>query len=433
MYYLWHFLSKEVEYLDFLEDISQAIVENTTTIIGYPISITDDKGYIIGSNDVKRLGTFHKASIEVLTRKETICYEYDDVKDVENVLPGVAAPIIINNEPVGVLGIVGNPAEVKKYAQLVKSHVELMCHEYMKKEMRLLESKTLDNLIHYLLNADDLDNPKQIIRYGKMLGFNLDLDVNRVCLLIEIDMLSDQCSDAPSPISNRFSWQISQNNVMDILRYYLIDNKEDLLSLLTLDQFILIKTLDHLEAQDLYLKRLEHNLNRMIQYIKTKHQFTVRISLGGAKQGIKGIKESYEDSHKALIAGKKTTISPEIYHYNDWNIILEMIGNEFTPYIREWLTEKMAKFFHHVNFSTLASTFMTYCRCNMNISETARILFLHRNSLVYRLEKISELTTLDITNFEHCLLLYFSIKNSGFENDIPISPVINDTEETLFP
>ncbi|MED3564454.1 sugar diacid recognition domain-containing protein, partial [Bacillus xiapuensis] len=74
----------------FLEDISQTIVENTSRIIGYPISITDEKGYIIGSSDTNRLGSFHQASIDVLRKKETICYEYDEVKNLTNVLPGVA-------------------------------------------------------------------------------------------------------------------------------------------------------------------------------------------------------------------------------------------------------------------------------------------------------------------------------------------------------
>ncbi|EKN64277.1 carbohydrate diacid transcriptional activator CdaR [Neobacillus bataviensis LMG 21833] len=415
----------------FLEDISQAIVENTTKIIGYPISITDEKGYIIGSNDVNRLGSFHKASIEVLKRKETICYEIEDVKDVENVLPGIATPIMMNNEPVGVLGIVGNPLEVKKYAQLVKSHVELMCHEYLKKEMRNLESKTLDNLLHYLLNSEKLDDPGQIIRYGKMLGYNLDSNVNRVCLLIEMDLLSDQFSEGQHQIPDKYSWQFLQNNIIDIFRYYLIDNKEDLLSLLTLDQFILIKTVDTAEPLDQYINRIKHNIDRTIQYLRTKYHFTIRIAMGSVKDGIKGIKGSYEDSLKALTAGKKTTITPEIYYYNDWNIILEVIGDELTPYITERLSEKMGKFFGHYNFNTLASTFMTYCRCNMNISETARILFLHRNSLVYRLEKISELTSLDITNFEHCLLLYFAIKKSGFKDKPLKTADHNEPIETI--
>ncbi|WP_042355493.1 CdaR family transcriptional regulator [Bacillus rubiinfantis] len=415
----------------FLEDISQVIVENTSKIIGYPISITNDKGYIIGSNDVNRLGSFHKASIDVLNRKETICYEPEDVKNVENVLPGVAAPIILNKEAVGVLGIVGNPSEVKKYAQLVKSHVELMCHEYMKKEMRILESKTLDNLIHYLLNAEQQDDLQQIIRYGKMLGYNLDLDVKRVSILIELDMLTNQFSEELNPIPDKFSWQFLQNNIIDILRYYLIDHNEDLLSLLTLDQFILIKTLDPTEPQDQYLAKLEQKMNRTLQYLNTKYHFTARIAIGSIKDGVRGIKESYEDSHKALTAGKKTTITPEIYYYNDWNVILELFGNELTPYITERLKEKMSNFFNHVNFSTLASTFMTYCRCNLNISETARILFLHRNSLVYRLDKISELTSLNVTNFEHCLLLYFAIKNSRFENNSPKSPGMDMSEETV--
>ncbi|MGG1398549.1 sugar diacid recognition domain-containing protein [Bacillus salipaludis] len=400
----------------FLEDISQTIVENTSRIIGYPISITDDKGYIIGSNDENRLGSFHQASIDVLKRKETICYEYDEVKELNNVLPGVAAPIIINQETVGVLGIVGNPAEVKKYAQLVKSHVELLCHEYLKKEIRILESKSLDHLVHYLLSSDTIEDMGQIIRFGKMLGYNLDKEFKRVCLIIEMDMLSEQLTGTHPKIPHTFSWQFLQDNMMDILRHYLIDNKEDILSLLTLDQFILIKAIDAAESLESFNKQLEHKISRMSEYIQTKYQFNARISIGSMKKGINGIKESYEESLKTLIAGKKTNIVPEIYHYNDLNIILELIGTDLPPYIAERLSDKMTCFYQHVNFPTLSSTFITYCKCNMNISETARSLFLHRNSLVYRLEKISELTSLDITNFEHCLLLYFAIKNSKLEN-----------------
>lgn len=415
----------------FLENIAQAIVENTTKIIGYPISITDDKGYIIGSNDLTRLGSFHKASLDVIRRKETISYELEDVKDLENVLPGVATPVMMNNEPVGVLGIVGIPAEVKKYAQLVKSHVELMCHEYLKKEMKVLESKTLDHLIHYLLNSENLDVPENIIRYGKMLGYNLDLNVNRSCLLFEVDLLLDQLSGEQQPNSDKFSWQYLQNNIIEILQYYLIDNKEDIISSLSLDQFILIKTIDNDESVEQFFKRIKHNINRTIQYLKSKYDFNIRISIGSIKKGIKGIKESYEDSLKALKAGKKTNIIPEIYFYNDWNIILEVIGEELTPFITDRLIEKMDKFINHSNFPTLSDTFMTYCRCNLNISETARMLFLHRNSLVYRLEKISELTSLDTNKFEHCLLIYFGIKKCGYEDKVLTTAEHNETNEGI--
>jgi len=419
--------------LTFLEDISQSIADNTSNIIGYPISITDNKGYIIGSTDLSRLGTFHKASIEVLDRKETICYEPEDVKDFHNVLPGVAAPIIINNEPIGVLGIVGSSAEVKKYAQVVKSHVELMCHEYLKKEMSVLESKTLNNLIHYLLNYVDSEDADYIVRYGKMLGFNLDLKFNRVCLLIEINTTDQSHSIQDEPLPDKFSWQILQNNLVNTLSYYLTDNKEDLLSSLTLDQFILIKTLNEDEPYHLFVKKMEHKIKRMIHYLKIKYNYTATISIGSVNQGIAGIKESYHDSLKALKGGKKTSISPRIYYYNDWNIILELLGDGLNPCLAEKITDKIQDFIHHVNFQTLASTFISYCKCNMNISEAARKLFLHRNSLVYRLEKIKELTSLDYANFEHCLILYFAIKNLGIDERTAIDTNIEETEGGILP
>lgn len=409
--------------MGFLEEVSQRIVEKTSEIIENQISITNSKGYIIGSSDKKRLNTYHPISIEVLEKREMVYYEPEKVAHLENVLPGVATPIIINNEPIGMLGIVGEPQEVGKYAQLVRSHVELMCHEYIKNEMNALESKTLDNLLRYLLNSETEEDLEYSIRYGRMLGYQLNTDTTRVCVLIEINVEFED-ETVSKKVPDKGAWQLLQNNMIDILKYYFVDNKEDLLSLLTLDQFILIKAMQKDEPQDLFLKRLAHNSQRLIDYLERKYHYSVKISIGSPQEGAIGIKESYEASLKALTAGKKTSITPSIYLYDNWNILFELVGNGLNQYVSDRLKEKLSGFIHHVNFPTLANTFMTYCHCHMNMSETARILYLHRNSLVYRMEKIKELTSLDISRFDHCLLLYFAIKNSG----VPFDHVVTDKE-----
>ena len=401
--------------MGFLEAVSQTIVEKTSKIIDYPITITNKKGYIIGSIDKKRLHTFHPVSVEVMERNEMIYYDPEKVKEYENVLPGIAAPIILNKEIIGVLGVVGKPEEVEKYARLVKSHVELLCQEYIKSEMSLLESKTLDNLIRYLLNSETKDDIEYSVRYGRMLGFNLDTNIRRISYLIEIDVgIESRPSMGHDPLTEKITWQFIQNNILDVLKYYLTDTKEDLLAMLSLDQFILIKTMQRDESPELFGKRMEYNLKRLIRYLHEEYSYSVSIAVGSIEEGPIGIKTSYHNSLKALNTGKKTKITPKIYHYNDWNILFELVGNGLDEYISERLNEKLITFLHHVNFNTLAHTFITYCNCNMNMSETARILFLHRNSLVYRMEKIRELTCLDISRFDHCLLLYFSIKNSHY-------------------
>ncbi|WP_051330936.1 CdaR family transcriptional regulator [Aneurinibacillus terranovensis] len=400
-----------------LEYIAQEVVKNTSEIIGYPISITDEKGYIIGSIDQNRLGSFHKPSLDVLKRKQTICYDVEQVKMLQNVLPGVATPIMFNKEPIGVLGIVGDPTEVKKYAQLVKSHVEMMCHESFKKEVSVLESKTIDTFIQHLINSNNYEDYEYIFRYGKMLGY--DLDLNRVCLLIDIDIdilsfnLSDKNNDSPDKISVQYF----QKKMMDNLKYYFVDNKQDIISFLTLEQCIILKTVNTKENSEIFMKTIKHKLQKLNEYLTVNYNSTAAISVGNVHSGIEGIRDSYQNAAKALAVGKRINMSPRIYHYNNWNITLELLAKGLTPYIKDKLINNLNDFIHHDNFATLASTFMTYCQCNMNLSKTARSLFLHRNSLVYRLEKIGELTSLDIDSFEHCLLLYFAIKNYSDENN----------------
>lgn len=55
-----------------LENIAQDIVEKTSEILEYPISITDNEGYIIGSTDQSRIGIFHRPSLDVINKNTTV-------------------------------------------------------------------------------------------------------------------------------------------------------------------------------------------------------------------------------------------------------------------------------------------------------------------------------------------------------------------------
>jgi carbohydrate diacid regulator len=389
-----------------LEHIAQTIVEKTTDIIGYPISITDEKGRIIGSTDPARIGKFHQASLEVLRKNQEICYEPEDVKLLDNVLPGVATPLQFHHHAIGVLGIVGVPNEVKKYSLLVKSYVEMICQESFKHEMDILQTKTLDTLIHYILQYDNQQDEADIIGYAKMLGYNLQVD--RICLILDIDI---NISNLQCRSNNQYSLQYFQLELLDHVRHIFSDHKEDIITLLHLGQFFILKTVFPHETHKASLKAVHYKLDKFNDYLCKNYGSSASISIGNKIKGIEGIRESYENASKAMIIGKRADLHPQIYVYDDWNIMLELISSEMNPGLRKKLIQSVNPLFTHDNYEVFSTTFLAYCKHNLNLSETARVLYVHRNTLVYRLEKISEITNLNTNNFEHSLLLYIAIKS----------------------
>ncbi|HZG74317.1 MAG TPA: sugar diacid recognition domain-containing protein [Paenibacillus sp.] len=390
-----------------LEQIAQTIVDHTSEIIEYPIIITDEKGNIIGSTDRSRLGSLHIASIDVLRKNRTVSYEAEDVKSLDNVLPGIATPILLNDAVIGVLGIAGAPASIKKYVQLVKSHVELMFRESFKKETTVLESKALDTLVQYLLFSNPDDDSETTIEYGGMLGYRFDLE--RVCIVIELDLLSLQLPGREGSL-DKHSFPYFQKELIEQVKHLFVDHRQDIFSLLNLEQLIVLKTVQPQDRETL-VEKTEQRMRRLNQILREKHQASAAVALGSLSSGVAGIKQSYENAIRTLKIGKRTQTSNPFYHYNDWEITLELLTKQLTPAVAGKFAGVLGELRKHGNYETLSATFLTYCKCNLNLSETARTLFIHRNSLVYRLDKLSELTGLDLSTFEHSLLLYIAIRN----------------------
>jgi len=390
----------------FLEKIAQTVADETSKIIGYQVSIADEKGYLIGVNDPARFGLFDKLSLEVIKQKKMLHWTPRDVVDLPGIFPGSSAPIIVNNKAIGAIGVIGKAEETEKYIQLVKNHIEMLCFQYLKSEMNDLEKKTLDTLIQYIYDFDgQTENEERIMNYGKMLGYDLSKD--RVCIMIEIEGLS---SNIPASDSSILSLHQFQQELLELLNHHFIWNKESFLGQSNLEQYGLFVAIDAKGIDQAFIKKIDEQMSKLNQFLERKYKSAAIASIGNLGRGVQGIKESYDNSLRALRAGKRTNITPKVYYYNDWAISLEIVTNELPPNMLNELHKKIQPFLNHTNFQTLASAFIVYCQCSMNLSETARTLYIHRNSLIHRLEKIKQLTTLDPANFEHCLLLYLAIK-----------------------
>jgi carbohydrate diacid regulator len=390
-----------------LEHIAQDIVEKTSEILQYPISITDNEGIIIGSTDKSRIGIFHQPSLEVIKKNVVV----DCKNEIEKkILPGVSAPLKFNNKVIGVLGIVGDPREVEKYVQLVKNQVEMMCQEAFRNEMFELKEKMVEMFVHQLIhyNQKESEINDHLLKYAKLL--EIDLHTNRVCLIIDISSLPEKISTKSDELFGSFPFQYFQREVLSFLHLIFQENKDDIVSFLNLERFIVIKSLPYKQSFTSLIESLEEKLKKINSFLETKYRVSASIAVGDISNSLSGISESYQNTLKAMNIGLRFEKESNIHVYNERETLFRVLPGELTSDYQKKLLELISPFLEHDNYDVLASTFIGFCKYSMNLSVASRNMFIHRNTIIYRLEKIGEITSLNTSSFEHCMLLYTAIQ-----------------------
>src|SRR5690625_2615269 len=143
-----------------LVKVAQTVVKAVSKILPFPISLSDEEGYIIGASDSSRVGTLHEPSKEVLLKGDFMSFDEEQANQLDNVLAGVAVPLNFGHTTIGVLGIIGSPQTVKPYAQLIKNYVEMMWQEAFHKQVEDLETKTLEAFLQYLLLSEKVNKTR---------------------------------------------------------------------------------------------------------------------------------------------------------------------------------------------------------------------------------------------------------------------------------
>ncbi|MFJ3487916.1 CdaR family transcriptional regulator [Pseudomonas sp. NPDC090202] len=164
--------------------LAQDIVDRAMAILPCNVNVMDYLGIIIGSGEAERLYTRHEGAQLVLANSRVVEIDSHTAKQLSGVRPGVNLPLMLDDKLVGVLGITGEPEQVRVYAELVKMTAEmLMEHRRQQADQQWRHQRSEDLLARLLLGetathlvdeAEQLGLQPQLPRQAVLLGLPAD-------------------------------------------------------------------------------------------------------------------------------------------------------------------------------------------------------------------------------------------------------------------
>ena len=147
---------------------------------------------------------------------------------------------------------------------------------------------------------------------------------------------------------------------------------------------------------------IEQTAQTIVDMMSTEAMMNVRVAYGTVVQELKDVSKSYKEAMMALDVGKIFYVEKKVNSYNSLGIgrlIYQLPANLCKIFIEEIFGDNDPGDFDEEIVTTVNKFFEN----NLNVSETSRQLFVHRNTLVYRVEKLQKSTGLDVRTFDDAL------------------------------
>ena len=232
-----------------------------------------------------------------------------------------------------------------------------------------------DNFIKNLL----LDNLLLVDIFNRAKKLHIETNVKRVVFLIETKNEKD-------------------TNALETMRSLFSTKTKDFITAVDEKNIILVREVKPGETYE----DLEKTANTILDMLNTEAMSKVRIAFGTIVGEIKDVSRSYKEAKMALDVGKIFYSSKNVVAYSNLGIgrlIYQLPLPLCRMFIKEIFDGKNPDEFDEETLTTINKFFEN----SLNVSETSRQLYIHRNTLVYRLDKLQKSTGLDLRVFEDAI------------------------------
>ncbi len=132
-------------------DLAQDIVDRAMAILPYNVNVMDNQGLILGSGERERVNTRHEGAQLVLANGRVVEIDEHTAMHLKGVQPGINLPLMLDQRLIGVLGITGEPAQLRTYAELVRMTAEMLVGQRNQQAEQQWRRQRCDDLLALLL------------------------------------------------------------------------------------------------------------------------------------------------------------------------------------------------------------------------------------------------------------------------------------------
>ncbi|HLN62169.1 MAG TPA: sugar diacid recognition domain-containing protein [Symbiobacteriaceae bacterium] len=360
-------------------ELAAPIVERAMAIIQRNVNMMDADGYIVGSGDPERVGSFHKGALAVLQTGRRVEIYPEDAQ-WEGVRPGVNLPLRLGGQIVGVVGMTGPPEEVRPFGELLREMVQLMLAQARTAELERATALAREACLRDLLTGGG-DVSERLIREARLMGLEEGASY-RV-------LLCEQAGAEPG----HYAWV---EGLTDRVEAAARNCRVEPLLVTGPWEGRLVLVAGDPEG------RLAADIHR-------NAGDGVAVAAGLSESGLAGLSRSYRTALLALTAGRRLERAGP---YTAEALGLETLLSTLEP-------DAAARFLRGVlgglppvtnrQGAALRETLRAYLRSGMSLAAAANDLGIHRHTLTYRLEQVAAATQLDPRTWDGALRLYLGL------------------------
>lgn len=349
--------------------ILQSTIDGLKNITRRELSVAEREGKIVATTEESMVNTvIENADIFIQSPAENQLvqgYQYFKVFD--------------NGSPEYIVMIKGEDEEAYRIGKITAFQIQNLLVAYK-------ERFDGDNFIKNLL----LDNLLLVDIYSRAKKLRIENNVPRVVFLIETE------------IDKEF-------NVVEIVRSIFPTKQKDFVTAVDEKSIILVKELKEKDSKE----EIDQISKHIYDTLSAEAMTSVYVAIGTVVNDLKNVSASYKEAKMALEVGKIFEENKKIVNYEQLGIgrlIYQLPAPLCKMFINEVLHGLSMDQFDEETLTTVNKFFEN----NLNVSETSRQLYIHRNTLVYRLDKLQKMTGLDLRNFDDAIIFKIMLMVSKY-------------------
>lgn len=374
--------------MELSKQLAEKIVREVNTVIPQKINLMDKTGVIIASSDPMRIGTFHEGAYEVITHNLAELKIITD-EEYSGAVRGLNYPIVLDGKVLGVLGITGESAEIESTARIIQRMTSLLLSEAYYMEQQLFGESIRNRYLDEWLYGEKKNITDAFIERGQLL--NIDIQIPRRVLAC--------CAYMADGSRDERTIRLLETAESRIKQYISLEDRNNLF-LKTATTLICLVTHETDEALLKFARSLQ-------QQVETMHpELRLAVGIDDMVRSVGDMHLNCVRANRALAACMRTR-KWTIRKYSDLN--MEVFSDEVDKITKMDYIRRVLRGYSDQEISEILAMLEVLYDNEGSIQKTADHLFIHKNTLQYKLKRIAETTGYDPRSIRHSSLYYIAI------------------------